>query len=538
MATILVIDDEKGVRMAATLALRKAGHSVLEATNSAEGLKVAMTKVPDLIISDIYMKGGDGIALLKEIRASERTATIPFIFMSGQADHTTMLAGAEQAADGILPKPFTVHTLLTAVAKRLSREGLARQRHKDLRAQLLKILEGAPDLVALVEPVSGQFLFLNVTGRKLLGYTAEADISEVRLDTVHTPDKIDELHSVILPAVLAQREWAGETTFKRTCGEPFSVRAYVQAHCDHDGHCEYLSVIAHDLSESRRLEDERKVMELQLTQAHKLESIGQLSAGIAHEINTPTQYIGDNTRFLQEAFASLDTLLPKYDDLLNAAKSGAVTNELIAEVEQAAAKADLAFIRAEIPLAIEQSLEGVDRVTKIVRAMKDFSHPGVNEKTPIDLNHAIESTVTVARNEWKYVANLELDLDKTLPLVPCLPGEINQLVLNLVVNAAHAIEEVVKKFPDTKGTIVVRTRRNQEHVEILVSDTGAGIPLSIRKKIFDPFFTTKEVGKGTGQGLAIARSVMRKHGGAISFDSEVGRGTTFTVRLPLSPETK
>jgi signal transduction histidine kinase len=275
-------------------------------------------------------------------------------------------------------------------------------------------------------------------------------------------------------------------------------------------------------------------MELQLVQAHKLESIGQLAAGIAHEINTPTQYIGDNTRFLQDAFGGLVTLVEKYAELSKAVKKkGAVAAELITEVEKAEAAADLEFTLAEIPQAIQQSLEGLERVTKIVRAMKDFSHPGVQQKTMIDINHAIESTITVARNEWKYVAEMDLQLDKTLPLVPCLPGEINQVVLNLVVNAAHAIEDVISKQPESKGKITVSTRRIANEVEIRIKDTGAGIPEAVRKKIFEPFFTTKEVGKGTGQGLAIARGAIAKHGGEIEFESEVGRGTTFIIRLPL-----
>jgi signal transduction histidine kinase len=284
------------------------------------------------------------------------------------------------------------------------------------------------------------------------------------------------------------------------------------------------------------LEQERKTIELQLIQAHKLESIGQLAAGIAHEINTPTQYISDNTRFLQDGFKALSKLLPAYERILTAARNGSVNEQLIADVENAAADADLQYLLAEIPNALSQSLEGLERVTKLVRAMKDFSHPGVVEKALVDINHAIETTATVARNEWKYVANLELDLDRTIPLVPCLPGEINQVILNLLVNAAHAIESVVGNDADRKGVIRIKTLRRGENVEFHISDTGAGIPEAIQKKIFEPFFTTKEVGKGTGQGLAISRSAIAKHGGAIDFTTQVGKGTTFRVRLPLAQE--
>jgi PAS domain S-box-containing protein len=533
MAKILIIDDEEPFRNFAAIALRKAGYSVSEAGTAFEALTLTRRQIPDLIISDVCMEGGDGVSLLKEIRATTETATVPFILMSGQADAEMMTAGAEQAADGILPKPFTVQTLLATVEKRLKREGSLRKRGDEMQLQLHNILEASPDMVGMVDPRTGEFVFLNSSGRTMLGLGPHEELLGLALKEIRAPDRMPEFESLVMPGALRHGLWAGETMFRKKSGEAFPVKEYVQAHRELDGEVAFLSVIAHDLTQSKRFEEERKSMELQLIQAHKLESIGQLAAGIAHEINTPTQYIGDNTRFLQDAFTGLIALLPKYSELLQAARSGKITPDLIASVEKAEAAADLEFMLTEIPQAIQQSLEGLERVTKIVRAMKDFSHPGVREKTMIDINHSIESTITVARNEWKYIAEMELKLDRSLPLVPCMPGEINQVVLNLVVNAAHAIEEVVAKQPDSKGTITVSTHRAGNSVEIRIRDTGAGIPERIRGKIFEPFFTTKEVGKGTGQGLAIARGVIAKHGGDIEFESEVGRGTTFIVRLPI-----
>ena len=275
-------------------------------------------------------------------------------------------------------------------------------------------------------------------------------------------------------------------------------------------------------------------MEIQLRHAQKLESIGQLASGIAHEINTPTQYIGDNTRFVRDACGDLFKLVVEQGRLFTAARAGAVPVELLDAVEAAAKLADVEYLTVEVPRALEQSLEGVGRVTKIVRAMKEFSHPGSTEKTPTALNNAIESTVTVCRNEWKYVAEIVTEFDATLPLVPVLPGEFNQIILNLVVNAAHAIADVVSDGATGKGTIAVSTRRDGEWAEIRIRDTGTGIPEKVREKIFEPFFTTKGVGKGTGQGLAIAHSVVvAKHGGTIHFETESGKGTTFVIRLPL-----
>jgi PAS domain S-box-containing protein len=278
---------------------------------------------------------------------------------------------------------------------------------------------------------------------------------------------------------------------------------------------------------------ESKVLRTQLLQAQKLESVGQLAAGIAHEINTPTQYIGDNVRFLKDAFQSLSKLLASYERLLTAVKANVLLGEIMQEVSAAVADADAPYLLEEIPKAIEQTLEGVTGVSQLVSAMKEFSHPGTIEKTPLDLNHAIQSTITVARNEWKYVADLETDLDPSLPLISCQPGEFNQVILNLIINAAHAIADVVGKGGSQKGTIKVQTRNCQDQVEIRIRDSGSGIPEKVRPRIFDPFFTTKEVGRGTGQGLAIAHSVVvDKHQGSIRFESEDGKGTTFIIRLP------
>jgi signal transduction histidine kinase len=277
-------------------------------------------------------------------------------------------------------------------------------------------------------------------------------------------------------------------------------------------------------------------LERQLRQAQKLESIGQLAAGIAHEINTPMQYIGDNTRFLDESFAEMIELNRKYGEAFEAAKRGDMTEKLLSEVDKAAEEADVAYLSEEIGKAIEQSLDGIQRVTAIVRAMKDFSHMGQDERVGMDINRAIESTVTVARHEWKYVADLVTDFDPSLPSVLCYPGEFNQMILNLITNAAHAIGKKVGDRTGEKGRITVSTKLDGEWVEVRVSDTGTGIPEEIRERIFDPFFTTKEVGKGTGQGLSIAHSVVvDKHGGSICFETETGVGTTFTVRLPTDP---
>ncbi len=295
------------------------------------------------------------------------------------------------------------------------------------------------------------------------------------------------------------------------------------------GHMHYagtqaLLIVARDVTKTRGLQR-------QLVQAQKLEAIGQLAAGVAHEINTPIQYIGDNLAFLADAFRDVEALSDGSLRLAAKVQRGEPCVEEAAQVASQAEAADFAYLRTEIPRAVQQAREGVEQVTRIVRAMKDFSHPGVEDPIETDINHALESTIAVARNEWKHVADVVTELDPVLPTVKCLPGDLNQVFLNVLVNAAHAIAEVVGHSGD-KGVITVRTRHLEPDVEIEIEDTGCGIPPEIADRIYDPFFTTKEVGKGTGQGLLIAHQVVvEKHQGRLFFESS-RKGTVFHIRLP------
>jgi ammonium transporter, Amt family len=281
---------------------------------------------------------------------------------------------------------------------------------------------------------------------------------------------------------------------------------------------------------------ERRNLQIQLNHVQKLESIGQLAAGIAHEINTPLQFIGDNTRFIQDSMEELIPLINEYQ-ILNGNPENEKLSMVLKQLEERYEEKDVGFLLQEIPDAIEQSLEGIGRVTKIVGAMKEFSHPGMSEKKLNDINKAIETTINVSRNEWKYVAELDTDLASDLPLTPCYLNDINQVILNLIVNGAHSIKDKLNESENDKGKIAISSRMKGDNVEIRIADTGMGIPEEIRPKIFDPFFTTKEVGRGTGQGLSIAHTiVVKKHQGTIDFETEVGKGTIFTIRLPINKE--
>ncbi|MBZ5577051.1 MAG: PAS domain S-box protein [Acidobacteriia bacterium] len=391
-------------------------------------------------------------------------------------------------------------------------------------AELAAIVECADTAIISLD-LAGEVLTWNQGAERVYGYTTGEMVGR-SISRLIPPDRNSEDTELLARLCRGESVHHLETTRLTKSGELIHVLLTLSPIRDRNGAVLGMAHVAWDITQIKQLER-------QLAQTQKLESIGHLAAGIAHEINTPIQYIGDNGKFLEDAFRDLlkfaeQTAAPGVRSPSDAGAPAVTQSTLDQGV--------LDYLQGEVPKAIEQLLEGVDQVAHIVRAMKEFSHPGPIEKMPIDLNRAIESTILVSKNEWKYVAELTTDLDRQLPPVPCVAGEFNQVILNLIVNAAHAISDVVKDSGG-KGTISIRTRRNGSHVEVRVSDTGCGIPAANQSKVFDPFFTTKPVGKGTGQGLAIAHAVVvQKHSGSITLESELGSGTTFVIQLPLAPE--
>lgn len=390
---------------------------------------------------------------------------------------------------------------------------LVNQQLENRNAYLTGLYDAIPGAVLVLTPNEtvesanrAAALLLKKHQRELAG-TPLHELSTIRLvgPTITADDSI----------VRREEEWITSD------GEIIPVLASYSAHTSGSDVFKAVVCVAVDLRERKRLEAE-------LRHAQKLESVGQLAAGIAHEINTPMQFIGDNLHFLGEALTEVLQLVGAYRSALATGDQGTV--------EQLEQQVDLEFISNRVPRAVTRALDGVSRVSAIVAAMKAFAHPG-NEKVPTDLNSCLETTLEVARNEYKYVANVETDFGE-IPLIHCHQGDMNQVFLNLIVNAAHAIEAAAAPSGE-KGTIRIRTRLDGDDVVTTISDTGCGIDERTRERIFDPFFTTKEVGKGSGQGLFVVRSiVVDKHSGVVSFESEVGRGTTFHIRLPARSVTK
>jgi PAS domain S-box-containing protein len=399
---------------------------------------------------------------------------------------------------------------------------------RNANSEIAQLIASLSSILIVLSP-DLHIVHWNPSAQNVFGFTVEAavgkHISELGIQWNYDPisQNIEQCRKDGLPKYL------DPVRFMRLDGSDGYLGINISPIYESDVHLSGFILLGGDITE-------RKTLENQLSQSQKLESIGQLAAGIAHEINTPIQFVSDNTTFIQKGMDDLDEVLAAFDPLLESARSGMVRPELIQEVDSVIQRVDLEYLRDEIPSAIEQSLDGIQRVAEIVRAMREFSHPGVVEKVAMDVNKAIENTLTVARNEWKYVADIQTNLAPDLPDLLCLPGEINQALLNIIVNAAQAIKEVIQDHPGKKGKITIETLRDDDWIEIHIKDTGPGIPENVRARIYEPFYTTKEVGKGSGQGLAIAYNVVEiKHGGKLNFRTEVGKGTTFIVRLPVDP---
>jgi PAS domain S-box-containing protein len=411
------------------------------------------------------------------------------------------------------PEDMTGGTALIRISAALEAEASCRQDLATALANERTLLRTMIDLIPAfiyAKDTGSRFIAMNAALARNMGTDATHAIGKTDFD-FHAPDLAQKFYSDEQALLKSGRAIIDleEPGFDQATGMPRTVVTSKVPLRDENGMVIGIIGVGFDITE-------RKLAEQRLAQGEHLESIGRLAAGVAHEINTPIQYLNDSVYFIREAM----------QDLL--AQNARLTAMLPAppEVDE-----DIEDLKKDLPPALDRVVDGLGRIAEIVRSMKEFSHVDQREMSRVDLNRAINSTLIIARSEYKYVADVKTDF-QDMPPVICHGGQINQVVLNLVVNAAHAIADKVKGTPE-KGLITVKTCIEDGFAVVSVTDTGGGIPEAIRKRIFEPFFTTKEVGKGTGQGLSIAHNVIKAHGGKLEYVTEIGKGTTFTVRLPL-----
>ena len=399
--------------------------------------------------------------------------------------------------------------------------------------RLQYLIDNTPAIIYCTVP-SGDFkmTFVSNNAQHVLGYRPEDMVADPNFwfDHIH-PDDAPQIFSS-LALVFTEGQRAYEYRFRHADGSYLWMDDTLRLIRDEAG--APLEVIGSltDITERKRMEEalhlkgeEQQLLITRLQEAHdqllqseKMASIGQLAAGIAHEINNPVGFVNSNMSTLQNYVGTLFGVLQRYETAI-----GANAPQLKPEVAEIRDQADLEFLQEDVTALVSESMDGLKRVKDIVQALKDFSHVGENDWAIADLHHGLDSTLNIVANEIKYKATVDKQYGK-IPPIRCLASQLNQVFMNLLVNASHAI--------DGKGVITIRTGMDKDMVWVAISDSGCGIPPENLNRIFEPFFTTKPVGSGTGLGLSLSYGIGNKHGGRIEVASTVGKGTTFTVRLP------
>ncbi len=519
---IFVVDDDQDVQVFVKTILERSGLKVEQFLNGNELLNRIKDQIPDLILLDIDMPYGlDGFDVCRKLKADKQSDEIPIVFLSAAADVVNKVKGFELGAVDYIPKPVLPGELTARVKTHLANFQLKKELKKS-EAKYRLMMESIIDPLYIVSP---DYIveYMNPAMVRQFGEKKVGQKCYLALHGLENPCKWCMVEK-------AQKDRSQAIEFVA----PKNRRRYqvttMPIHHD-SGRVSPMNMMRDVTDYWNALEEKRKA-EKRLLQAQKLESIGQLAAGIAHEINTPVQFIQDNTSFIETAFSELMPVLTLCEKVVDKIKSGSDTGELIEKMETALENADLEYHKEEIPLAIQQSYDGARRIAKIVQSMKEFSSREAGN-VEIDINHTLENILTISKNEWKYVSNMCHDFDASLPKILCSPSELNQALLNIIINAANAIEEKLGPKPEKKGMIHITTSQVKNWIEIQIKDTGIGISEENMDRIFDPFFSTREIGRGSGQGLSVAyANIVEKNNGTIDCKSIPGQGTIFNIRLP------
>jgi two-component system NtrC family sensor kinase len=508
---ILIADDDSITRKLLERIARDAGFDPIVVTNGNAAWEIlSQDNPPRIVVLDWVMPGHSGIEVCAKLRSRIEAVYIYVLIVTSKIDTVDSLAGFEAGADDYIAKPIDRAQFLARLnaGKRIiQRERTLEDllnRHQSVTCAIPSALIAINrhDRITEWNHVAAQLFGIpaaQAEGQLLLTLPIQWDWEQILVTLAKTADEgvLNTIH---------------EAAVRRPSGEYFFVDIVCSLIFDNKQRPSGVLLVASDVTARKNLHE-------QLNQVNKLEAVGQLAAGIAHEINTPTQCVLGNLEYLQDVVEEIRTSIPDIAPLKEfLTKTPEIEDAMI-----------------DVPRAIERSLLGIKQVSDIIHAMNNFAHPGASTAAPTDLNAALEDILIVSHSRWKEVAEVEKHFEENLPSLHCFTAEINQVFLNIIVNAAHAIEERPAERRKDLGKIVISTTLTEPYITITVSDNGCGIPEDIRHKVFEPFFTTKEAGRGTGQGLALAhRVIVGKHEGTIEVESEVGKGTTFTIQLPLA----
>jgi len=545
-STILIVDDTPANIALLVDYLEDNGFRVAVAQDGAEGLQRAEFTEPDLILLDVMMPGMDGFETCRRLKAAPKTREIPVIFMTALTDAGEKVNAFGVGAVDYVTKPFDIEEVLARVKTHLSLRAMRRQLQTQnilLQQEIAVRLEAERALrltqfsvdratfaVVWITP-DGSVAYANEAACALLNYTREEflKLSMADVEEGVTAENWWENWAYIK----GRRHYTNETRVRARDGAILPIEATMN-YLAFDGR-EYAIAYVRDVSERKRAEQtlnesyrklkesNRRLEEMyqQLLQSEKLASIGQLAAGVAHEVNNPIAFVHANLSTLQDYVNGLLQLIATYE---RAEPLLAGRDETLAEFERLRRQIDFPHLRADVRELLEESQDGVQRVRRIVQDLKDFSRVGEVERQTFDLHAGLDSTLNIVRHELKQKAEVIKQYGE-LPAIEGVPAQVNQVLLNLLVNAAQAIE--------SDGRIVIRTSHEDDWVWVEIEDNGRGIPADNMTRIFEPFFTTKPVGMGTGLGLSLSYGIVTQHGGRIEVASQVGSGSTFRVWLPL-----
>ena len=533
-----LVEDANKVTLNTDLAMDDLALTLRVAGSIEEFLTAIKEIKPDLVLTDFRYDRFNGIEAIR--RAKEKNPDVVFIVFTEIISEFEAIECIKAGVSNILNKDQlsgismiiqeTLNFHRTRIEKRLIEEQLARER------EILSISLASIGEAIITIDLSAEIVLFNRAAQRITGYAQDEAVGKKISEVLHIFD--EKTNSILENPIdhlldLEEKQKKNLPYKHPTLLTKNEVKVLISGQIS-PVQIEPQKNLGYVLIFDDVTEKELKAAQSLLSS--KMESIGQLAAGIAHEINTPIQYLGDNLNYLERSFRSFNEFDAKFLGFLEQYRQDPIWRPAIEDFFSYREEKKLALLFKEIPIAIQESQEGVNRVKTIVQAIREFSHPSLKEKSYADLNKAILTTVTISKNEWKYCADLETDLDENLPPVFCRVDEINQVLLNIIINAAHAIREKIDPSASEKGKIRIKSWQKDNSISISISDTGCGIREEIINRIFDPFFTTKDVGKGTGQGLYLAHNIVSNHhGGIISVKSKLGSGSTFTIELPIQP---